>query len=453
MTAATSAHTPRTIDVAALIEGRRFDGFNVRLVVISWLITVFDGFDLSIAAFTAPYFREEMALSPGQLANVFSAGLLGMTFGGLVFSALSDRIGRRPVVIGTALAFGLLTIATAGVQSYEQFLILRLLDGFAIGGMVPIAWALNVEFVSKRMRATVVTIIMVGYSVGTSGAGPITVWLEPHIGWRGLYVAGGVGSLVAASFLLLWLPESVRLLVARGTRPDRVATMVNRLDPALAARAGDCFILGDEGPPPEKVAFKSLFAGRLRIITPLLWIGFMASSVAIYFVNSWGPIILESLRFDRSTAALATAFGGIMGSVAGLSIMRFTDRFGPVTVLFYPVILLPALLVAGLYPMPAPTLLIVSMAILALVGGMHFAFLSIIGTLYPTPIRGSGSGWASSLGKLGAVLGPIMGGLILSSGVPIIRSYVFLALCPAIVLGSAIGITLLWRRGSETRRA
>jgi len=232
-----------------------------------------------------------------------------------------------------------------------------------------------------------------------------------------------------------------------------VATMVNRLDPALAARAGDCFILGDEGPPPEKVAFKSLFAGRLRIITPLLWIGFMASSVAIYFVNSWGPIILESLRFDRSTAALATAFGGIMGSVAGLSIMRFTDRFGPVTVLFYPVILLPALLVAGLYPMPAPTLLIVSMAILALVGGMHFAFLSIIGTLYPTPIRGSGSGWASSLGKLGAVLGPIMGGLILSSGVPIIRSYVFLALCPAIVLGSAIGITLLWRRGSETRRA
>lgn len=131
--------SPRTIDVGALIERRRFDRFNLRLLVISWLITVFDGFDLSIAAFAAPYIREELKLSTGQLANVFSAGLAGMTLGGLVFSYFADRIGRRPIVIATAFGFGVLTCATAFAPSYETLVLLRLLDGFAIGGMVPIA--------------------------------------------------------------------------------------------------------------------------------------------------------------------------------------------------------------------------------------------------------------------------------------------------------------------------
>ncbi|MDB5690765.1 MAG: transporter [Sphingomonas bacterium] len=433
--------TPRTFDVAALIERRPFDRFNMRLVAISWLITVFDGFDLSIAAFTAPYMRDELGLTTAQLANVFSAGLLGMTLGGLLFSPLSDRIGRRPVVIGTAFGFGILTMATAFAPSYHALLVLRLLDGFAIGGMVPIAWALNVEFVPKRLRATVVTVIMVGYSVGTSGAGPMTVMLEPLIGWRGMFLVGGIGSIVAASLLLLWLPESVRLLVSKNMKPEQTARLVNRLDPAADARATDRFILGDEQTATRKTAFRELFVGRLAIITPLLWLGFTFSSIAIYFVNGWGPIVLEAMQYDRRTAALATAFGGIMGSAAGLAIMRVTDRRGPVTVLFYPTLLLPLLLVVGLVPLAPQTVLILAMAVLMLIGGMHFAFLSIIGTLYPTAVRGAGSGWASSVGKLGGVFGPLLGGVILSSGMPAIRSYLVLAICPAVVLLTAAWIT------------
>jgi AAHS family 4-hydroxybenzoate transporter-like MFS transporter len=443
--------TPRTFDVAKLIEGRRFDGFNIRLVAISWLITVFDGFDLSVAAFTAPYMRDELGLTTAQLANIFSAGLLGMTLGGLLFSPLSDRIGRRPVVIGTAFGFGILTMATAFAPNYPALLVLRLLDGFAIGGMVPIAWALNVEFVPKHLRATVVTVIMVGYSVGTSGAGPMTVALEPLVGWRGMFLVGGVGSILAASLLLLWLPESVRLLVSKNMKPAQTARLVNRLDPVANARATDSFILGDEPIAPRKTAFRELFAGRLAVITPLLWLGFTFSSIAIYFVNGWGPIVLEAMHYDRRTAALATAFGGIMGSAAGLAIMRLTDRHGPVTVLFYPTLLLPMLLVLGLVPLAPQTVLILAMTVLMLIGGMHFAFLSIIGTLYPTAIRGSGSGWASSVGKLGGVFGPILGGVILSSGMPVIRSYLVLAICPAIVLLTATCITRVVRRTTSAR--
>lgn len=440
----TTPEPPRAIDVAAVLENRPFDRFNIRLVLISWLITVCDGFDMMVVSFTAPYIRDELGLTTGQLATVFSSGLLGMTIGGLIFSALSDRLGRRPVVVGTAFAFALMTFATGFVHSYEQFVLLRFLDGLALGGMVPIAWALNVEFVSKRYRATVITVIMVGYSVGTSGAGPVTVWAEPMIGWRGLYLAGGIGSFICASFLLLWLPESLRFLASTGRRLDYVARTVNKLAPGIAASPRDRFVLGDESQESEG-RFREMFSGTLRFITPLLWLGFMASSIAIYFVNSWGPIVLEALSFDRRTAALATAFGGIMGSAAGLAIMRFTDRFGSATVAFYPMILLPVMLVVGLVALPAETVLIMAMLVLMLVGGMHFAFMSIIGGLYPTSVRGRGSGWASSIGKLGGVLGPALGGVILSSGMPVIRSYVVLAVCPAVVLICGLLITRLRR--------
>jgi AAHS family 4-hydroxybenzoate transporter-like MFS transporter len=167
----------------------------------------------------------------------------------------------------------------------------------------------------------------------------------------------------------------------------------------------------------------------------------MASSVAVYFVNSWGPIVLEAMHYPRNTAAIATSFGGIMGSVAGLAIMRVTDRRGSITVLFYPLLLLPVMLTLGLVAMGSTAVLLLAMLVLMLVGGMHFAFMSIISGLYPTAIRGRGAGWASSMGKFGGVLGPAIGGAILASGLPIVRSYAILAVCPFIVIVCAAAIT------------
>lgn len=441
--------TARTIDVSQVIDNRRLNAFNYRLIVGSWLIAMFDGFDLSIAAFAAPYMRDELALSPSQLANVLSAGLLGTVIGALVFSWVSDRIGRRPVLIGCSIAFGLLTVAMGFAPNYEWLAAIRFLDGVAIGANVPIIWALNSEYVSKRFRATVITVIMVGYSVGTSGAGPIVVALEPLLGWRGIMIWGGVGSVAAALFLLYALPESIRWLVVRHDRPDRIAAILRR----MTGRGGDAFdaddryVLGDEAEGQQRQArLRDLFSGWLLWATPLVWLAYTAASMAIYYVNGWGPIIFEGMGFDRDTGAMATAFGGVMGSVAGLVMMRTTDKRGPVTVLFYPALLLPVLLVLGLMPLSQSVILILAMVVLALIGGMTFVLLSIIAPLYPTAIRASGSGWAQSIAKLGAVLGPIFGGWMSESGMPIVRGYAILAIVPAIVIVCTMGVLAARRR-------
>ncbi len=432
--------TVRTVDVSAIINNRRLNGFNYGLIIVSWLITVFDGFDMMMVSFTAPFMRDEFGLSKTMLGYVFSAGLFGMMLGGFFFSFLADRIGRRPTIVLAAFTFGILTTATAFAASYHALLALRFVDGFAIGGMLPLAWALNIEFVPTRMRSTIVTIIMMGYSFGTAVAGPMTNWIAPHYGWQGVYLAGGIGTLICATALWIRLPESIRFLVTKGLKPALVAKTLQRMDPGSDVGAADRFILSDEPKAKGEFRVSDLFVGKLALITPLLWLGYTASSLAIYFSASWGPIVLESLQFPRSTSALVASLGGALGAVAGLLLMRFTDRFGARAVAFYPAIAIPVLLLEGFGLVPIPLFLAANVAGMLLISGGHFGILSIAGIFYPSAIRASGGGWATSVAKVGGILGPIVGAIVLSSGLPVIRSYALLAACPAILFTCAFGI-------------
>jgi len=440
------ASAPRTIDIAAFINDRKLGPFNYKLIVLSWLITVFDGFDMMLISFTAPWMRDDLGLSTHMLGNVFSAGLVGMMVGGFAFAYIGDRIGRRQTIIWAAFAFGILTAATAFAQNYEQLLILRFLDGFAIGGMLPLAWALNIEYVPGKYRSTVVTVIMMGYSLGAALAGPVTVWLAPDYGWEGVFMFGGVGTIVCAFALLFWLPESVRFLASKNLKPDVIATTLNKVDPGLGATPQDQFLLSDEKRDESNFTVGKLFAGDLKWLTPLLWIGYIASTLAIYFKANWGPIVYEDLNFSRETAAYVSSISGLAGAVLGLLLMRFTDGKGPYAVAVYPLIAFPLLLLVGLVPMPDTVFIIASVAATSFIGGAHFGILSIAGVFYASSIRANGAGWATSIAKVGGIAGPIIGAYVLASGLPIVRSFAILAICPALLALCAIGIGMIVKR-------
>jgi MFS transporter, AAHS family, 4-hydroxybenzoate transporter len=446
------ATAARTVDVSALINDRRLSGFNHGLIVLSWFITVFDGLDMMMVSFTAPFMRDEFGLSKTMLGYVFSAGLFGMMLGGFCFSFIADRIGRRPTIIAAACGGGIRTTSTTLAGSYHALLALRFLDGFAIGGMLPLAWALNIEFVPVRMRSTIVTIIMMGYSFGTAVAGPMTNLIAPRYGWQGVYAAGGLGTLLCAVALWIRLPESIRFLVTKGLRPDRVVAILRRMDPSSTVSVADRFVLSDEAPPGRQFQPGDLFVGRLSIITPLLWLGYIASTMAIYFSASWGPIVLESLQFPRPTAALVASLGGLLGAVAGLCLMRFTDRLGPRAVAFFPALAVPVLLMQGFGAVPAGLFLAANVLGALLLSGGHFGILSIAGIFYPSAIRASGAGWATSVAKVGGILGPIVGAAVLSSHLPVIRSFALLAVCPAVLFLCALGMHLALRGRPGTER-
>ena len=192
-------------------------------MLISWIITFFDGLDSNLISFAAPYFGAQYHLSKIQLGNIFSMGLFGTMVGGFALGYLGDRIGRRPVVVFATALFGILTMCFALANSYWSLLSLRFIDGLPLGGMLPLAWALNIEYAPKRYRATIVTVIMMGYSLGTALGGPIAIWLIPKFGWKSVFVFGGAFSLFCAGILFAILPESIRFLASKGLGADRIA--------------------------------------------------------------------------------------------------------------------------------------------------------------------------------------------------------------------------------------
>jgi MFS transporter, AAHS family, 4-hydroxybenzoate transporter len=440
----------RTIDVAALIEGRRLNGFNYFVIVLSWLITAFDGIDAVMIGFTLPYIRDELGLTTTMLSYIAAAGNAGMAIGALLAPLLADRLGRRPAVVATSIGVGVLMAATAWADSYESLLVMRFLNGLAIGGLLPLAWALNIEFVPKRLRATVVTVIMVGYSVGSALAGPLTNAVAPTYGWQGVYFVSGIGALVCAAALWVWLPESIRFLVLKERKPAVVARTLRRLDPANDATDNDRFVLSDEnearGVKASGFRTRQLFAGSLRVVTPLLWLSYFMSSIGVFFVVSFGPTVLEDLAVARPTAALVKSAASILGAGAGLLLMRFTDRIGPISISAYAAVAVPVLLLVGFGSFGGDGFLGMVLFGTTLLFGVHFGMHSIAGIYYPSAIRATGAGAASAVAKCGAILGPLVGGAVLSSDLPVVRTYALLAVCPVFVLVCVLVIGAAVRR-------
>lgn len=442
----------RTIDIAALIDRRKLSTFNYRLIVVSWIITFLDGLDMTMVSYTAPYMRDELHLTNEMLGTVFAAGTAGMMIGGVIFAYVADRIGRRSTAIFTSFGFALLTIATAAAQTYPQLVILRFLDGLVIGGILPIAWALNIEFVPVRMRATVVTIIMVGYALGSSAGAPLTNWIAPVYGWQGVYLTAGVITLFGAIALAVELPESVRFLISRNINPNLVVATLKRLDPTIDVAADDKLILGDEPAAKSKFKLSDLFTGSLKIITPMLWLGFLASSLIIYTLSNWQPMILEELGTRRETAALISSIAILLGALAGIPLMLAHSRLGLTFVAVIPAIATGVLLMVGFGLVPPFLFLSAVVLQKMLVSASHMAILSISGTFYPSAIRASGGGWAASVAKIGAVAGPITAAFILSSDLPLLRSFAIIAICPATLCVCMLIIASAERRSRRSEQ-
>jgi AAHS family 4-hydroxybenzoate transporter-like MFS transporter len=421
------------VDVAEIIEQQPPGRILLRLVPVAWLVTFFDGFDMNSIAFVAPYLASDYSFDKSALSHIFAAGGAGTLFGGILFGALGDRVGRRRAIIAATALFGVLTLLMAASDRFWELLLLRFLNGFALGGALPLTWALSVEYVPTAYRATAVTLVMLGYGIGVSAAGPISVALIPHFGWQSVFVFGGIASLACAAVLLAVLPESLRYLAARAGGSQRLGDIARRLSRNSQHAAGARYIFSGAlasdrrswGPAP-------LFEGQTRWITPLLWLGYVASSVTTFFFTTWGPTVFEAVGLSRTTAAWTMSLNSLAGALGGIALMRVTDRLGPMSLAFMPAAAVPVLLTVGFAQVSQSVFVMMMCGLAVLLGGSHYGIISISGTFYPTAHRALGTGWMSGIGKLGSILAPWLGGLLLSSGMAAPRVFAILALCPAI---------------------
>ncbi len=239
---------------------------------------------------------------------------------------------------------------------------------------------------------------------------------------------------------------SPRFRISKDLNPELVGATLKRLDATLDIQPDDRFVLGDEAKQERNFRFGDLFVGRLRLLTPIIWIGYGASALGIFFKSAFGPLVLERMDVARETAANVSAIGGLLGAIAGVVIMRMSARYGLKFAAACTILIVPLAVSVGMEWIPPATLLPVIVIQSMLVGGCHTAIISQLALYYPSAIRASAGGWASAIGKLGGVVGPLIGAAILSSGIPAVRTYALAAICPLILFLAIVAISWLLRR-------
>lgn len=401
-----------TIDVAEYIDAQPVGRFQIRLLLTCAAVLFLDGFDTTAIGYVAPALAREWSLGKGALGPVFSAGLFGLMIGALIFGPLADRIGRKKIIIFSTLTFGIGALVTAFVQDVNALFAIRFLTGLGLGGAMPNAIALTSEFSPRRRRATMVMIMFVGFSIGAALGGLLAAALIPQFGWRSAFIVGGVAPLIMVPILALKLPESVRFLALTGRANARVAQLLGLVNPKAAFVPAIRFVVGE--PELTGIPVLHLFRGGRTLATLLLWVVFFMSLLDIYFLSNWLPTVLNDLGASVSAAAAIGSMlqvGGVIGTFAlGSIIDRFSFR---ALALVYFI----AVFAVGAIGQLGHSVIFVTMAIFAagfcIVGG-QIAANALAAGFYPTAVRATGVGWALGIGRVGSIVGPLVGGALLA---------------------------------------
>src|SRR5713226_8395451 len=401
------------VDVAQFIDQQPVGGFQIRLLLTCAAVLFLDGFDTQAIGYVAPALAKEWGLSKAELGPVFSAGLFGLMIGALLFGPLADRVGRKKIIVFSTLAFGIGTLATCLIQDVNTLLAIRFLTGLGLGGAMPNAVAMTSEFSPHRRRATMVMIMFCGFSVGAALGGLLAAALIPQFGWRSVFLVGGVAPLLLVPILALRLPESVRFLALSGRAHERVAELLGFISPKAAFAPATQFVVHE--PELAGIPVLHLFKSGRALVTLLLWVVFFMSLLDLYFLSNWLPTVLNDLGASVSQSAAIGSMlqvGGVVGTFAlGSIIDRFSFR--ALALVYF-----AAVFAVGAIGQLGHSIVFVTMAIFAAgfctVGG-QIAANALAAGFYPTAVRSTGVGWALGIGRIGSIIGPLVGGALMTA--------------------------------------
>ena len=429
-------------DIQEALDQGAMSRFQCIAVAICVLLNALDGFDVLVMAFTAASVSAEWHLNGAQLGVLFSAGLFGMAAGSLLLAALADSWGRQPVILLCLVLVSGGMLLSALTRSTLELGAARALTGLGIGGMLASVTVITGEFASAKWRSTCIALQSAGYPLGATVGGSIAAWLLAHYGWRSVFVFGGVVTAAMIPVVLWRLPESLDFLIAK--RPARALQRLNQ----LLQRMGQAPLetLPAARAPQGGGKLTALFSGGMARSTLSLWAAFFLLMFSFYFALSWTPKLLVAAGLSAQqgiTGGVLLNVGGMLGgSLFGALAVRLPLRG----------------LIAGSMALGAASMVAfgavtgaLALAFAAAFGIGIFVFASMAGlyaaapVVYPAAVRTTALGYAIAVGRLGAILAPLMAGMLLDGGWTASSLYYAFALP---LLGAMAAVLALGRRAA-----
>lgn len=418
----------RKLDVHELIDNARFTRFHWMVMCWCALLLIFDGYDLFIYGVVLPVLMKEWGLTPLEAGALGSYALFGMMFGALTFGSLADKIGRKKGIAICFVLFSGFTVLNGFTSNPTEFGICRFMAGLGIGGLMPNVVALMNEYAPKKLRSTLVAIMFSGYSLGGMLSAGVGIYMLPRFGWEAMFFAALLPLLLLP--LILWyLPESVGFLLRQG-RTEQARAILKCVAPERDLRDEDHLELIEtkvQGAPVLE-----LFREGRALRTLMIWVAFFCCLLMVYALSSWLPKLMANAGYSLGSSLsflLALNFGGMFGAIAGGFL---GDRFNlPKVVAVFFIVAAVSISLLG-FKSPTPLLYLLIGIAGATTIGTQILLYATAAQFYGLAFRSTGLGWASGIGRNGAIVGPLLGGALLGINLPLQLNFMAFAIPGAI---------------------
>ncbi|MEG2636723.1 MAG: MFS transporter [Acinetobacter sp.] len=422
------------VNINTVVDEAKFTPFHWSVLIWCLLIIIFDGYDLVIYGVALPLLMQEWGLSAVQAGLLASTALFGMMFGAMSFGTLSDKLGRKKTIMICVAIFSGFTFLGAFASNPIEFGILRFLAGLGIGGVMPNVVALMTEYAPKRIRSTLVAVMFSGYAIGGMTSALLGAWLVTDYGWKIMFYIAGL-PLLCLPLIWKFLPESLMFLTKKGDT-QKVAEIVKKISPQQAITPETEFVLneptvGDEAP------LKALFQQGRTTSTVMFWVAFFMCLLMVYALGSWLPKLMIQAGYSLGASMIflfALNIGGMVGAIGGGAL---ADRFHlkPVLTTMFTVGAIALILLGFNSPQ------MVLYGLIAIAGaatiGSQILLYTFVAQFYPTAVRSTGMGWASGIGRIGAIVGPVLTGALLTFELPHQMNFLVIAI-PGVIAALAV---------------
>jgi AAHS family 4-hydroxybenzoate transporter-like MFS transporter len=427
------------------LDSTKITAFQSTIIGLCALMAMIDGMDTQAIGLVAPAIAADWHVPAPAFGPVFGSSLFSGLIGALVVGQAGDRFGRKPVLLFSVLVLALGSLATPLTHSVSGLLIVRLVTGFGLGGALPIIISITSEFSPQRLRLNIVALMYCGFPFGSVLGGVLAAQLIPRFGWASIFYIGGVVPFILLPAFALIMPESISFLAANGKR-DRVEALSKR----LGLQAGDLTVV--DANPQARASIRRLFAEGRAIGTLFLWTTLFLSLLLTVFLVNWMPLVTHHAGLGIKSAVLGVAalnLGGIIGCFLIGWISRRFSSIVPIAVAY--ALGGAAVALIGLVVQSGQMLLAVSFVAGILTVGSQMCAVALSASYYESALRSTGVGWALGIGRIGAIIGPVIGGVLIARHV---STPALFLIAGAVSLGASaavFGIARITRRRNPSQ--